>query len=206
MSRLKDLTGQRFGRLIVIQRIPSCGIDTYWLCACDCGQNSEVNAHNLNSGNSTSCGCLHREKAREQNTTHGLTYTPEYNTWRGMVDRCTNPNHSSYARYGGRGITIDPSWRSFEQFYADMGPRPSGFTIERHDNDKSYSAQNCYWATPTIQARNRRPRYNGLCKRGHPLKVRPSGRRVCSICHNRQRQNKNATAQHTGSITEPTTI
>jgi hypothetical protein len=84
--------------------------------------------------------------------------SPTYVSWAAMVQRCTDPNHARYPRYGGRGIGINPSWRSFENFLADMGERPQGKTLDRINNDGDYGADNCRWATPSEQAQNRRPR------------------------------------------------
>ena len=92
-------------------------------------------------------GNKHRE-------THGLHKSPEYCTWQSMKTRCSNPNHKHYSRYGGRGIKYDPSWEKFQNFYTDMGERPEGYTLERIDNEKGYSKDNCIWATRKQQSRN----------------------------------------------------
>jgi hypothetical protein len=88
---------------------------------------------------------------------HGLRKSSEYNSWAMMKKRCLNPNCKDYPNYGGRGITLDPRWHSFAEFYSEMGPKPAaGYTLERKDSNKGYSAQNCVWATRTEQVRNRR--------------------------------------------------
>ena len=87
---------------------------------------------------------------------HGMSYTPEHQAWRDMKHRCTNPNNPKYADYGGRGISYDPRWESFENFIADMGRRPPKHSLERRDNDGNYRPDNCYWATRTTQLRNTR--------------------------------------------------
>ncbi len=88
-------------------------------------------------------------------TTHGMYHTPENKVWSSMRERCLNPHHMHYARYGGRGVTVCARWAVFETFYADMGPRPPGTTLERRNNDKGYSPDNCVWASRKDQQRNR---------------------------------------------------
>ena len=154
-----ELAGQRFGRLLVIDRHPnssSCG-HTRWNCRCDCGQQLVVAGNNLKSGNSNSCGCLQREMAKTSNTTHGLGHVDEYSVWSGMIQRCTNPNSEAYDNYAGRGIFVCDRWMSFENFYADMGPRPSPMhSLDRIINDQGYNPENCRWATRVVQNNNTR--------------------------------------------------
>lgn len=118
----------------------------------------------LKSGRSRSCGCLRDEVA----TTHGMSRTGIYRLWRSMLQRCANPQHHAYAYYGGRGITVCKRWSNFLSFYTDMGERPKGKSLERRDNNRGYSAANCYWATLKEQGRNRRNNryitYNGITK------------------------------------------
>ena len=130
-------------------------------CRCDCGTISTVCAGNLASGKSQSCGCLQKEKASESNTTHGYTIgrklPTEYVVWSSMLKRCSNPNTKQYADYGGRGISVCERWNKFENFIADMGPRPSDqHSIDRRDNDGNYDPTNCRWATMIEQQRHKR--------------------------------------------------
>lgn len=157
MSNYIDLSGQKFGRLTVIERLFERRNHDYrsalWLCRCDCGNEVRTYAGYLKSGNTKSCGCLHKEAV----TKHGFRHLPEYNIWRGMLDRCYNKETAAYPRYGGRGITVSDEWKeSFEAFYRDMGTRPSeDYSIDRKDNDIGYSKDNCRWATSVEQMRNR---------------------------------------------------
>ena len=143
--------------------LAQAGVDLCWNCRCDCGVDVVVLAENLRAGLSKSCGCYRAEFLRSVSVRHGHTLggrnSPERQSWRGMKDRCTNPNHMGYRRYGGRGITVCERWlNSFENFYADMGLRPPGTSLDRWpDPDGNYEPGNCRWATAQEQQAVRRP-------------------------------------------------
>lgn len=151
MGKLIDLTGRKFGRLMVAERNRN-GSDTNWYCLCDCGKTVSVRSSHLRYGAIKSCGCL----AIETQTSHGMTKTPTYNSWKRMVQRCTNKRNLGFKNYGGRNIDICEHWLTFENFFEDMGKRPKGFTIERISNDRGYSKENCEWATIKTQLNNTR--------------------------------------------------
>jgi hypothetical protein len=159
-SQRVDHTGQRFGRLVVVE-FHSMN-PTRWLCRCDCGEKAVVPSKNLRKGRTRSCGCLRREVAsRSSNldarTTHGMSGTPTYVSWQSMIQRCTNPGCPSWCYYGEIGVTVCDRWRTFAGFLEDMGERPAGTSLDRYpDPTGDYVPSNCRWATPTEQVRNRR--------------------------------------------------
>ena len=152
--RIINLSGQRFGRLVALEVIGRQARAAVWKCRCDCGTYTNVVAASLKRAHTSSCGCLHREKSAAVNTVHGDWGSGSYQSWHGMMQRCTNPNNKKYSRYGGRGITVCDRWKDYSAFLEDMGPRPEKLTIERLDNSKGYSKSNCKWATKAEQNRN----------------------------------------------------
>ena len=171
VTRLIDLTGKRFGRLVVVKRVEQTNArirTARWLCKCDCGSDTTVDGSYLRTAATKSCGCLHRDVSGARFRTHGMTHTPEYATWRRMLMRCYNPNDISYSLYGERGIQVCDRWHnSFVAFFSDMGHRPSTrHSIGRIDSNGDYCAENCEWQTAREQATHSRTTqyvtYDGL--------------------------------------------
>ena len=161
-KKAKDITGQTFNRLTAISPIGRTAHGSIkWLCICKCGTYHTVRLGGLTSGMTQSCGCRKREGAAARMTTmlttHGMTHSLENGIWRSMRKRCKNKNDDYYHLYGGRGITVCKRWDKFENFYADMGKRPTNnHSIDRIDNNGNYTPENCRWVTMKQQCRNKR--------------------------------------------------
>jgi hypothetical protein len=157
-----NLSGQRFGRLFVVDYSPEKKRESYYRCVCDCGNEKTVRGSSLTRGDSTSCGCWRVEQGRKvglKSAVHKMLGTPTYETWRSMKRRCTNKNERAYKWYGAKGVTICEKWQTFEGFYADMGDRPEGKTLDRINPFGNYEPSNCRWADVATQIQNTRKNY-----------------------------------------------
>jgi len=190
--------GDRFGHGVVIKtglRIPQAGRQltsgkraAYLLC--DCGTMYIAPLGHLLRGQIRSCGCLQRDVQRELSTTHGMALHSLYRTWRGMIARCTDPQHHSYPNYGGRGITVCTRWLDPRPFVIDierdLGPRPKGWTLDRINNDGNYEPGNVRWASAAMQQANRRPSSRSRTERRETGRRawgnRPTVAQVCEHC------------------------
>lgn len=155
-SKPKDITGQKIGRLTVIEDTGKRNeTNVVWKCQCDCGNFIETSSRNLGR-NTFSCGCLQKERVTKHGNRTRKNTSSTYNSWHSMKNRCLNPKTPNYKEYGGRGIMVCERWIVFENFLADMGERPEGKTLDRIHNDGHYEPSNCKWSTPKEQANNRR--------------------------------------------------
>jgi hypothetical protein len=164
---MKDITGQQFGRLLVLWPAGfrnRTGKNLAWSCSCSCGKTSVAIGASLRTGHTQSCGCLRHEILRERSTIHGHgrqgQHSSTYVAWHNMRRRCSDPKNKDYRHYGGRGISVCPRWRdSFAAFLEDMGEKPApDLSLDRINNDGNYEPSNCRWATQSEQLLNQRPR------------------------------------------------
>lgn len=165
MSKYRDLTGQKFGRLTCLKFVGrNKGYDALWLCKCDCGSEHITRAGTLLNGHTKSCGCYQRDRTGESHTVHGLYFGEDgkrsrlYHVWGAMKRRCLAPNATHFADYGGRGIAVCQEWMNFRPFYdwAMANGYKYGLTIERINVDGNYEPANCTWIPKSEQAQNRR--------------------------------------------------
>lgn len=157
MAKIENIVGNKYGRLLVLEyKYRLKGIPIF-RCLCECGIEKDINGYSLKEGKTLSCGCLHSEIIRAIRTTHGLSGTRLYQCYRAMKGRCSDKNNKDYELYGGRGISYDPKWSTFDGFFEDMGETyADDLELDRIDVDGNYCKENCRWATGSEQSYNKR--------------------------------------------------
>ena len=172
MGKLINIVGKTFGRLRVDKRIEGMtNKRVYYECRCECGNEVIVRGESLNSGHTSSCGCLQKDIVKQLKSSHGLCGTPLYICWASMIQRCCNPNHKNYNNYGGRGIAVCDEWRNdFASFHnwASKNGYDHGLQLDRENNNKGYCGSNCRFVSRAVNNRNKRDNrivtYNGESK------------------------------------------
>ena len=151
-----DIAGQKFSRLKAVKFTNKIGNEYCWLFVCSCGRKKSIRKRDVMTGKTRSCGCYKKEYMTKVFGKHFKTRTKIYSIWNQMKQRCFNKNDKGFKNYGGRGITVCKRWLKFENFYKDMGERPTELSLDRINNDKGYSPHNCKWSTRTEQNNNKR--------------------------------------------------
>jgi hypothetical protein len=157
MKSTTDISGKVYGKLTVLSFAGnSIHNKPSWNCLCECGNTKVIIGAAMKNGKTTSCGCFHKKQLSSLRKTHGLSASPEYSIWAGMLNRCKNNSQRCFKHYGGKGIKVCPEWYDFSTFLLDMGNRPSAHhSIERLNGNLAYSKDNCVWASAKQQANNR---------------------------------------------------
>jgi hypothetical protein len=165
MTKARDFTGVRFGKLLIIELAERIGNRRAYKCLCDCGNTKNIRVECFSNGVTKSCGCIRNERIALLNKTHGKSNSSEYKSWHHAKERIFNPNDKKYFYYGGRGIKMDEKWAlNFQSFYEDMGDKPSkNHSIGRIDVNEGYFKWNCRWENSKQQARARTDNVYVIC-------------------------------------------
>jgi len=158
MRPFNDLSNKTFAQLKTSNIFERRNGYVFWLCKCTCGNEKFMESSSLLNGGSISCGCARKKRIGDMSRTHGMSGTYIYKLWKQIKNRCYNEKTPCYKNYGGRGISVCERWlNSFEDFYTDIGERPSpAYSLDRADNNGDYTQENCRWATMGTQCNNRR--------------------------------------------------